>query len=222
MDFARTPFEDPSTRASTRRVKAVKNGLILAAAATSAWLACASHSADAQATATFGHRQPLARDEVGDDTTERAFTVLSAQTGLAKLGFFARPFTVALDDRTRDALGAFQQRVGLEVTYALDKATRERLDAIERALEWRPTTPGYSYFEFPSAARRCEGRDERSPDCVAVQAQGTWLHPDMAGQMTTNLIECDVGLGSCRDTQAQIRTIMGRHMSVETQDYEIE
>lgn len=73
-----------------------------------------------------------------NDANKQDISGMIIQMGLAQAGFFTRPFTAVLDERTRAAIREFQRASGLEMTGAYDKETKKRLMDFGAALCKRP------------------------------------------------------------------------------------
>jgi len=141
--------------------------------------------------------------------------VLITQMFLARLGHFCGPFDGILDEKTKSALLAYENRRGIpETGNPLSFETSQKLQEDIESLDYQPVM-------LPSLLVFTDYWDRGY-----VIATGTWV---MVGDKSafpeqTCRISCDKASGTCTQAIATVKRIGGGEgiLSVEVEEYEIE
>lgn len=143
----------------------------------------------------------------------RRLHVITTQVILAQLGYAVGPFDGLLDERTTNALRAYQRNRKLKVTG--DPLAFETLEQIQHdgaAIDDRPVSlPSLHVF-----------LDLWDADYVSAKSTWTFTADEMAQPQRTSVIECYRDYGICTEATAIVEGEGPKHLTLHTDIYDIE
>lgn len=158
--------------------------------------------------------QTLKREKPSEYTKMQTTFTFLAELILAELGYGTGPFKGVLDEKTQNALRAYERNRGLLVTGdPLSFETVEQLRVDREAYNYRPVSLP-SLYVFTDLW-----------ESGYVSARGTWVisGEQMALPEQTSRIDCHRHFGTCTEATAIVSADGdNRHLSVNIDTYEIE